>query len=175
MKLADGVYGIELPQLDRLKGNCYLLEADRGWVVIDTGVNTSKVRQAWENALQELGAGFGDIVHILITHHHLDHIGGAGWLQQQSGAPVFILDRDYANANRYKKEEFTRLDASNFFRAHGYTQFDTVNPLVDFRAMVERLTSPQPELEQLKEGQIFWIMAGLNSRFSGRQGTLRGI
>jgi glyoxylase-like metal-dependent hydrolase (beta-lactamase superfamily II) len=53
--------------------NCYLLRADNGLVLIDTGYDWE-----WERfrvALRNTGADFGDIGYLVLTHHHDDHAG----------------------------------------------------------------------------------------------------
>lgn len=154
VEIAKDVYRIEIPQLAGMTVNCYLLDNSPNWVVIDTGLNSSKGRRKWEESLAVMGVDYSQISDIVVTHHHLDHIGAAGWLQQQSGARVYILEQDYEYAHRYTEKNISRDIATDFFRAHGYTGFDTENPIVDFRKSVEKLTMPLPEMEKVQEGQI---------------------
>lgn len=48
------------------KGNCYLLEADGAFLILDAGLSWSKI-------LPELSAGLNGVVGCLVTHEHLDH------------------------------------------------------------------------------------------------------
>lgn len=43
--------------------------------------------------MDQLGFHFSDIEKIVLTHHHPDHYGISGWLQQQSGAAVWISQK----------------------------------------------------------------------------------
>ncbi|MDQ1912347.1 MBL fold metallo-hydrolase [Paenibacillus sp. GD4] len=71
--------------------NSYLLEGPEGFTLIDPGLRTAEAEQHWEAALSELGVAFTDIERIVLTHHHPDHYGLAGWFQQRSGgAPVLL-------------------------------------------------------------------------------------
>jgi len=54
-----------------------LRDGDR-FAIIDTGTNDSV--KYIEAALKELGASFAHVDHIILTHIHLDHAGGAGAL-----------------------------------------------------------------------------------------------
>jgi glyoxylase-like metal-dependent hydrolase (beta-lactamase superfamily II) len=51
--------------------NCYLLRADNGYVLIDTGYEWEW--GAFRNELKKAGVGFGDLSHLILTHHHDDH------------------------------------------------------------------------------------------------------
>jgi len=53
--------------------NCFLLKADNGYVLIDTGYVYE-----WElfcKRLKEAGVGLSEISHIILTHAHDDHAG----------------------------------------------------------------------------------------------------
>ena len=71
------------------QANCYILgckETNEG-VVIDPGDEVVRiVKEISENGLK--------ILYILITHGHIDHIGGAGELQRITKAPLFIHSLD---------------------------------------------------------------------------------
>ncbi|MFW0775993.1 MBL fold metallo-hydrolase [Paenarthrobacter nitroguajacolicus] len=50
---------------------CFVLPASSGIVVIDTGMRGSAVDM--QQALERLGAGWGDVSDIVLTHSHADH------------------------------------------------------------------------------------------------------
>ena len=81
--VADGVLWLRLPLpmvLDHV--NVYALADGDGWTLIDTGMNTGRSRAAWAEVLA--GPLGGRPVHrVIVTHHHPDHIGLAGWFQEQ--------------------------------------------------------------------------------------------
>src|SRR5262245_35313597 len=60
--------------------NCYLLRGEAGWTVVDSGLNTSSARGAWQAAFSQLHIQPHDIEQIVLTHVHPDHYGLAGWL-----------------------------------------------------------------------------------------------
>jgi glyoxylase-like metal-dependent hydrolase (beta-lactamase superfamily II) len=66
--------------------NCYLILADETWV-IDTGVKGSS--GAIIQKVSELGRSEQSIRHILLTHSHVDHIGGARELVERTGAKIY--------------------------------------------------------------------------------------
>lgn len=83
------------------ESNSYMIESNDGWTVIDVGVDIPGTRTIWEQSLQEIGIKFSQIKRIYITHCHPDHLGAAAWLQQQSQAPVYMLEAEIERARRY--------------------------------------------------------------------------
>jgi len=70
--------------------NCYLCQGPAGWTIVDAGFHDALAVDAWPRAFAEIGIRAQDVDRILVTHYHPDHMGGAGWLQQLTGAPAFL-------------------------------------------------------------------------------------
>jgi glyoxylase-like metal-dependent hydrolase (beta-lactamase superfamily II) len=70
--------------------NAYLIKGAEGYTLIDPGLHTEDAEATWNEALRERGIGYGDIAKIVLTHHHPDHYGLAGWMQERTGAPVLM-------------------------------------------------------------------------------------
>src|SRR4051812_870948 len=69
----------------------YLLEGDAP-AIVETGPTTSV--EPVVAGLERLGVGAGDLAHIVVTHIHLDHAGGAGVLAQRyPRATVWVHER----------------------------------------------------------------------------------
>ncbi len=85
-EVADGVLWMRLPlpmALDHV--NVYALDDGGGWTIVDTGFASKRSRAIWQKLLD--GPLSGKPVHrVLVTHHHPDHIGLAGWFQTAYGA-----------------------------------------------------------------------------------------
>jgi glyoxylase-like metal-dependent hydrolase (beta-lactamase superfamily II) len=80
-EVADGVLWARLPlpmALDHV--NVYFLREVGGWAMVDTGFDTKRTRAILE-ALVAGPLGGAPITRCLVTHHHPDHVGLAGWLQ----------------------------------------------------------------------------------------------
>ncbi|MDZ4096002.1 MAG: MBL fold metallo-hydrolase [Paracoccaceae bacterium] len=85
VEVAPGVLWLRLPlpmALDHV--NIYALD-DRlgggdGWTVIDTGIDSARTREIWEQVLAGPLQG-RPVRRVVVTHHHPDHIGLAGWFQ----------------------------------------------------------------------------------------------
>ncbi len=81
VEVAEGILWLRmaLPMgLDHV--NVYALDDGDGWTLVDTGLATGKTRAAWEAALAGPLAG-RPVRRVLMTHHHPDHVGLAGWFQ----------------------------------------------------------------------------------------------
>jgi len=114
-RVSDGVYQIKLPVPFPLKFVAsYLVEDRDGWTIIDPGFDYPPAREAWEAGAAGVGLDLdGDVTRIIVTHLHPDHIGLARWLEERSGAPVFMLEREIENARHVWNpnrgtEDFTR-------------------------------------------------------------------
>jgi glyoxylase-like metal-dependent hydrolase (beta-lactamase superfamily II) len=95
-EVANGIYRVRLSLPFALNHvNCYLLEDDGGWTMLDTGLHRPEVYAGWQAALAQIGIELNDIRRILVTHMHPDHIGLAGRLQQETGATVFMSPREW--------------------------------------------------------------------------------
>jgi glyoxylase-like metal-dependent hydrolase (beta-lactamase superfamily II) len=67
--------------------NIYALDDGDGWTIVDTGFDTRKSRRIWDSVLSGPLAG-KPVTRVLVTHHHPDHIGLAGWFQREHGAEL---------------------------------------------------------------------------------------
>ena len=77
----------------------YLVEDRDGWTVIDPGFDYPPARQALEAGAAEVGLDLErGLRRIIVTHLHPDHIGLARWLEERSGAPVWMLEGEIENA-----------------------------------------------------------------------------
>src|SRR3990172_5400011 len=71
--------------------NVYVVDAGK-IVLVDTGTRTAAPRI--RSGLQELGREVEDIAYVLLTHHHLDHVGTAGVWRLEAGAALAIHEDD---------------------------------------------------------------------------------
>ncbi len=75
-----GVLAIDSGQVRNEMAACYLLEAGDAVAVIETGSNHSTGRIL--EVLEKRGWDKAAVSHVIVTHVHLDHAGGAGKLMQ---------------------------------------------------------------------------------------------
>ncbi|MEM9967452.1 MAG: MBL fold metallo-hydrolase [Pseudomonadota bacterium] len=90
IEVAAGVLWFRMPlpmKLDHV--NIYALDDGDKWTIIDTGFCTAKAKKLW----QALIAGplkSKPIGRVIVTHHHPDHVGLAGWFQTEFGAELVM-------------------------------------------------------------------------------------
>ena len=66
--------------------NCYLIQTDAGYVLIDTGGSNN--RQELVQELEKAGCMPGSLRLIVITHGDFDHTGNAAYLRQAFGSQI---------------------------------------------------------------------------------------
>lgn len=104
-----------------LKVNCYLVEQEDGFILIDTGLN--KNRKLLAKILNSRNIDVGDIKLIIITHGDFDHIGNCAYLKRKYCCQVAMHKDDEAMAtegdmfhNRRKPPFIMKIIASLMFR-----------------------------------------------------------
>lgn len=118
--LAPGVEWLCMPLPFALNHiNTWLLADGDGYAAVDTGFAQEPIKQAWKSAL----AG-RRLTRTIVTHCHPDHLGLAAWLEQETGAGLWISQGDYLAAHMMV-EQIAGYRVSvmvEFFRCHGLDQ-----------------------------------------------------
>ena len=78
--------------------NCYLLEADDGFVLIDTGLPSKRANL--ERRLEGAGCRPGNLKLIVLTHGDLDHAGNAAHLRGTYGTKIVMHAGDAGMVER---------------------------------------------------------------------------
>ena len=119
-QVAEGVLWMRLPlpmALDHV--NVYALDDGDGWAVIDTGFASNRSRAIWQTLLDGPMAG-KPVTRVIITHHHPDHVGLAGWFVDQ-GAELLMPRTAYLMARMLTLDEQPAYPARtiDFYRRAG--------------------------------------------------------
>jgi glyoxylase-like metal-dependent hydrolase (beta-lactamase superfamily II) len=77
MEIAEGVYRVPARH-----ANTYLVKAEDGLVLVDTGMPGSEKKIL--SAIASLGMKPADVKLVLLTHRHLDHIGSAAAVKRET-------------------------------------------------------------------------------------------
>ncbi|MBP9951529.1 MAG: MBL fold metallo-hydrolase [Cypionkella sp.] len=81
IQVAEGILWLRLPlpmALDHV--NVFALDDGDGWTLVDTGFYSKRSVALWESLLAGPLKG-KPVRRVIVTHHHPDHIGMAGWFQ----------------------------------------------------------------------------------------------
>lgn len=68
-------------------GSVYLCDTERP-AIVDTGIGTNY--RCILEAMDEIGIERSELEYLLVTHVHLDHAGGAGFLAAETDADVYV-------------------------------------------------------------------------------------
>jgi len=99
VELPGGILWLRLPIPGALRHiNAWLLPGRRGWHLVDTGMDTAEVREAWASLERRLPL-HRELEGIVVTHHHPDHFGMARWLADRHGIQVAMTQAAYAAAS----------------------------------------------------------------------------
>jgi len=81
LEYEGGVIAIDSGMVRPQMAACYLLETDAAVAVVEAGNNDSAARIL--KVLKSRGRQPEEVSHVIVTHVHLDHAGGAGKLMQK--------------------------------------------------------------------------------------------
>jgi len=100
--------------------NVYALDEGDSWTLIDSGMNTSGCRDAWAHLMAHSLAG-KPVRRVILTHHHPDHVGLAGWFQTAQGAELWSTRTAWLLARMLQldKQPTLPLEAVAFYRGAG--------------------------------------------------------
>ncbi len=77
-------------------GNCYYLGTRQQGVLIDAGISARTIR----NHLRDMGLEFPNIMGVLVTHDHADHIRAVGTLGERFHIPIYGTANIHAGIDR---------------------------------------------------------------------------
>ncbi|MFE1440770.1 MBL fold metallo-hydrolase [Streptomyces sp. NPDC058739] len=97
-----GVRGVEVPIPDNPLGHTlvYVVETDRGPVLVDTGWDDPASWEALGEGLAACGTSAEEVHGVVVTHHHPDHHGLSGKVREASGAWIAMHAADAAIVRR---------------------------------------------------------------------------
>lgn len=138
--------------------NIYLVQDNAGWVMVDAGFGDRSALEFWARMVTGPLADFR-IHAILVTHAHIDHIGGAGWLCRRLGAELWMGREEYliARLDHADPGQFGRADHQRHFRNMGLDP-ETAQGIADFKmAELAGLTTLPDTYRPLVPGQFLRI------------------
>jgi len=136
--------------------NCFLFEGPSGWTLVDAGFHDALAEDAWPRAFADMAIRPQDVKQILVTHYHPDHLGGAGWLQQLTGAPAYMHDRELRQVELFWGQSMAEQAAAlrDFFAVEGMPR-ETAEAIAQHHHHQWGIVQPLAELKPLKAGTMF--------------------
>lgn len=100
-----GVRSLRVPIPDNPLGHTlvYVVDTDRGPVLVDTGWDDPGSWNALTEGLAECGTSPAEIHGVVITHHHPDHRGLSGAVREASGAWIAMHAADISVVRRTRE------------------------------------------------------------------------
>ncbi len=124
-RVAEGVWWVRL-ELNESHDhvNVYLLDHGESWTLVDTGINSDDCRDRFRRLLADEPFAHKPVKNVVVTHHHPDHIGLAGWFCDQ-GAELLTTRTAWLSACLLLTQS-TEADeaAMMFFRRHGLSEME---------------------------------------------------
>ncbi|WP_112311191.1 MBL fold metallo-hydrolase [Pseudogemmobacter bohemicus] len=154
-EVAPGILWLRLPlpwALDHV--NAYALDEGNGWTLIDCGIHSRRAVKGWEALLAGPLAG-KPVRRLVVTHHHPDHIGMAGWFIAR-GAELLITRTAwlYARMLLNTPEERPSPEAITFWKRAGMAPADLERRMAERPFNASDCVAPLPPgFTRLQEGQ----------------------
>ena len=160
IEVAPGVLWLRLPlpmALDHV--NVYALDEGDSWTIVDTGFSFKRGRAIWGKLLAG-PLGGKPVSRVVVTHHHPDHVGLAGWFQSEHGAELWTTRTAWLFSRMLQLDEqaIPTQETMAFYRSAG------MDPEIFAQRAQERpfnfadVVYPMPlGFHRLKEGDVIEI------------------
>lgn len=133
---------------------CYLAVGKQGVVMIDVGFNYPAAQEAWKQAFTELKLQPRDIKVIYLTHFHPDHFGLSGWMQELTGAPVYISEADMEMVDRaWRNDDVQAQLVGQMAKDNGVPDL-LAEQIVEHMLKLHHHVLPLPELRSLTMTEV---------------------
>ena len=146
IEIIPGIYQLQLSMGDFPPGYTtdYLIKGNDGYLLIDTGWDTSEALASLKEQLAQIGISIKDISQIVLTHSHGDHAALASRLKHSSQALIYMhklevesVKSRFSRVGNFFKEKFIQ-QIDRLLRAHGMPDSE----LTDTEGMFPETTLP---------------------------------
>lgn len=154
MEVVSNIFKVMIPlPFKKTDVNCYLLRGKNGWSIIDTGLNYMPATSVWENTFANLKIKYSEIEGIYLSHLHPAHYGASGWLQELTGAPVYMNKTEIINVDQTWKKGRTNVPVvGELFKENGMPP-NIIAEALDNMADIFNFIQPHPTLSLLPDGE----------------------
>lgn len=130
---------------------CYLFENNHDYVLIDVGFNYKAAKEAWEEVFKQLNIKPTNIKTIYLTHFHPDHSGLTGWMQELTGANVYMHEVDAKMIDRvWGKESVQTMHMKERILDHGVPK-QLSDDIIEHMEMITNHVLPLPITQYIGE------------------------
>jgi len=159
IEITEGIFWLRVPipfALDHI--NLWLLRDGDGWTIVDTGFFSSNVKKIWQQ-LQENFFKNDPVKKIIVTHFHPDHVGMASWLMEQTGAELWMSEREFLTIHRVchpysDKEIATR---TRFYKKFGFDGEQITSVINSRSSDTKGLPEPPDSYHRMCDGNTISI------------------
>jgi len=145
--------------------NVYFIEDDDGWFIVDTGIANRETKTAWQALFDGPMAG-RRIKGLIVTHHHPDHIGLAGWLCETLDIPMLTSRTSFLSC-------MTFAHSPALMEASEYTRFYTRHGMKpEIAALVSTMGHDYLRMLSLPPHTYLRLHAGQHLTIGGRRFTV---
>ncbi len=167
IEIAPGILWMRLPlpmALDHV--NVYALDDGDGWTIVDTGLHSRRSIAIWE-ALLSGPLAAKPVVRVIVTHHHPDHVGNAGWFLAR-GASLSMTRTAWLLARMLTLDEqpLPPPESMEFYRRAGFSAEMLAQKAVERPFNFKDSVAPMPPgFDRLSDGAMI--------RMGGRDWVIR--
>lgn len=147
-KIGKGIYQLQLPlpSTELVYLLSYLIEAKDGYLLIDSGWNSTNSLYTLEKQLSEIKVDMSDISLILVTHLHPDHYGLADTIRSKSNSKIIM----HRKTNKLLKKFETLNDYFSqmieWLKVNGTPVVDLEDWLKDSMPIMQVFEPPIPDI-----------------------------
>ncbi len=153
-EITSGLSWLRMPlpfALDHI--NLWVIDEGESWTLVDSGLHNDETKALWHQLFSGPLAG-KPVGRLLVTHHHPDHFGLAGWLADETQAPVWMSEIEFCFGSwlyHLPDETYTpRLRA--YYIRQGLPEETAVKLTSRGNLYRGRCGPPPPKVETLKLG-----------------------
>ncbi len=126
----------------------YLIRSNGETALVDNGWNTDTAYEAVKDGMAEHGADPKDLSQLIITHVHPDHFGLTGRLADESGATVYMHEKEsQAVGSRYMQPGPLMHDMQDWMVHHGVPPMDAPRMSRGSMNMLDKVAPRKADVE----------------------------
>lgn len=134
--------------------NLYLFEEPDGWSLFDTGLGVEESIAVWESLLDGPVLSGRPVTRLIVSHHHPDHVGLAGWMHRRFAPHFMMTQGEYLYARMLQSPRTPADDEAHtrFFHACGLDGAGIEAMMGRGMNYLKRTSGLPPTFERLADG-----------------------